>query len=88
MTKRLQVLLDDAELRTIQGLARRDRVTTAEWVRRRLREGAAASQRPDTASRLAAIHAAYRDDDDQPAPEIDQMLEEIERGYQGDRSAS
>ena len=80
MTKRLQVLLDDGELRTIQRLARRDKLTTAEWVRRRLREGAANS-RPDAAVRLAAIHAAYRHTSAEPAPEIDQMLDEIERGY-------
>ena len=86
MTKRLQVLLDDAELRTIQRLARRDKLTTAEWVRRRLREGAAASARPDTASRLAAIHAAYRQEPTAPEPDIDQMLDEIERGYLSDRS--
>ena len=86
MTKRLQVLLDDAELRTIQRIARRERITTAEWVRRRLREGAAASARPDTASRLAAIHAAYRREHGAPAPDIDQMLSEIERGYLSDRS--
>ncbi len=86
MTKRLQVLLDDAELRTIQRLARRDRLTTAEWVRRRLREGAAAGDRADTGSKLAAIHAAYRHQDSDPAPEIGGMLDEIERGYQSDRS--
>jgi hypothetical protein len=86
VTKRLQVLLDDAELRTIQRLARRDKLTTAEWVRRRLREGAASSARPDTASRLAAIHAAYRHESGRPAPKIDQMLDEIERGYLSDRS--
>ena len=86
MTKRLQVLLDDAELRTIQRLARRDKLTTAEWVRRRLREGAEASARPDTASRLAAIHAAYRQEPITPEPDIDQMLDEIERGYLSDRS--
>jgi hypothetical protein len=88
MTKRLQVLLDDAELRTIQRLARRDKLTTAEWVRRRLREGAAARSRPDTGSRLAAIHAAYRRSPVGPAPDIDQMLDEIERGYLTDRSAT
>jgi hypothetical protein len=85
VTKRLQVLLDDVELRMIQRLARRERLTTAEWVRRRLREGAAAGDRPDTASKLAAIHAAYRYE--APAPEIDQMLEEIERGYRADPSS-
>ena len=81
MTKRLQVLLDDTELRTIQRLARREKLTTAEWVRRRLREGAA-SARGDTASKLAAIHAAYRHTA-APAPDIDQMLAEIEQGYLG-----
>jgi hypothetical protein len=65
VTKRLQVLLD----------------TTAGWVRRRLRHGAAAGSRPDTASRLSAIHAAYRHASAAPAPDIDQMLDEIERGY-------
>lgn len=85
MTKRLQVLLDETELRTIQRLARRDKMTTAEWVRRRLREGAAASSRPDIASRLAAIHTAYRRTSAGPAPDIAQMLDEIERGYLPDR---
>jgi hypothetical protein len=88
VTKRLQVLLDDGELRAIQRIARKERLTTAEWVRRRLREGAAASARPDTAARLAAIHAAYRGDTRAPAPDIDQMLNEIERGYLSDRSRS
>jgi len=81
VTTRLQVLLDDDELKTIKRLARRDRLTTAEWVRRRLREGVAAGSRPDTASRLEAIHAAYRHGSAGPAPSIGQMLEEIERGY-------
>jgi hypothetical protein len=86
MTKRLQVLLDDADMRTIQRIARREKLTTAEWVRRRLREGVEAGGRPDTASKLAAIHAAYRYD--APAPDIDQMLDEIERGYLSDTSNS
>ena len=87
MTKRLQVLLDDAELRTIQRLARRDKLTTAEWVRRRLREGAASS-RGDTASKLGAIHAAYRFTPAEPEVDIDQMLDEIEQGYLSGEPAS
>jgi hypothetical protein len=82
MTKRLQVLLDEDELQLIQRLARRERLTTAEWVRQRLREGAAASGPADTASKLTAVHAGYRLA--APAPPIDQMLDEIERGYLGD----
>ena len=84
MTTRLQVLLDDDELKAIQRLARRDRLTTAEWVRRRLREGVAAGSLPDTASRLEAIHAGYRHESGAPAPAIDDLLDEIERGYLAD----
>jgi hypothetical protein len=88
VTKRLQVLLDDAELRTIQRIARRDKLTTAEWVRRRLREGAVASARPDTAARLAAIHTAYRHESPLPAPDIDQMLDDIESAHRTDPPSS
>jgi len=84
MTKRLQVLLDDAEFRMIQRIAQREDLTTAEWVRRRLREGVAASAGPDTASRLAAINAAYRHVSSAPEPEIGEMLDEIERAYRSD----
>jgi hypothetical protein len=84
MTKRLQILLDDAELRTIQRLARLDKLTTAEWVHRCLSEGVGAGARSDAATRLAAIHAAYRHVSTLPAREIDQLLDEIGRGYLGD----
>jgi hypothetical protein len=87
MSKRLQVLLDETELRAIQRLARRDKVTTAEWVRRRLREGVAAT-RGDTASKLAAIHAGYRHTSTVPEPDIEQMLAEIELGYADDGHTS
>jgi hypothetical protein len=80
MTKRLQVLLDDDELRAIQRIAKRDRLTTAEWVRQRLREARERQAKPDVARKLAAIHRAYQHRSP-AAPDIDQMLEEIERGY-------
>ena len=81
MTKRLQVLLDDDELRAIQRIAKRDRLTTAEWVRQRLREARERQSKPDVARKLAAIHRAYQHEPPAPAPDIDQMLEEVERGY-------
>jgi hypothetical protein len=77
--KRLQVLMDDDELRDIQRLARRERVTTAEWVRQRLREARERHARPDIAAKLAVIQAAYRHQG--PTGDIEQMLAEIERGY-------
>ena len=77
--KRLQVLMDDDELREIQRFARRERVTTAEWVRQRLREARERQARPDVATKLAAIQSAYRYQG--PTADIEQMLSEIERGY-------
>jgi hypothetical protein len=82
MTKRLQVLMDDDDLRSIQKLARKERMTTAEWVRQRLREAQEARGRPDIATKLAAIQRASQFQ--APAPDIDQMLAEIERGYVDD----
>jgi len=77
--KRLQVLMEDEELREIQRSARRERVTTAEWVRQRLREARERQARPDVATKLAAVQAAYRHQG--PTADIEQMLSEIERGY-------
>lgn len=79
MTKRLQVLLDDAELRDLQRAARARRMTTAEWVRQALR--AARRQEPlgDGAKKLEAIRAAARYAF--PTGDIGEVLDDIERGY-------
>jgi hypothetical protein len=79
MTKRLQVLFDDEELREMQRVARRHRMTTAEWVRRSLREARDADGGADTAQKLATIRnaAGYTF----PTGDIDAVLGEIERGY-------
>ena len=79
MTKRLQVLLEDAELREIQRVARSHRVTVAEWVRQALRAARRSVPREDPARKLAIVRAAARHSF--PAPDIDQMLAEIEQGY-------
>jgi len=79
MTKRLQVLMGDDDLRSIQRLARLEKVTTAEWVRQRLREAQEQRARPDIAAKLAAIQAAYRHEG--PTGDVEQMLTEIELGY-------
>ena len=82
MTKRLQVLMPDDELRAIQRLARRDKVTTAEWVRQRLREAQVERSRSDITAKLDAIRKAMTYD--APAPDIDQMLAEITGSYLAD----
>jgi hypothetical protein len=79
MTKRLQVLFDDDELAEIQRLARRERKTTAAWVRETLRAAAMASTYPEAEPKLRAIREALTYD--YPAGDIGEMLAEIERGY-------
>jgi len=85
MTKRLQVLLDDAELRDLQRVARAERMTVAEWVRQTLRAARRRVPRGDAARKLAAIRAAAKHEF--PTADIDEMLAQIERGYTDGRSA-
>jgi hypothetical protein len=82
MMKRLQVVLDARELSEIQRFARQQRMTTAEWVRQALRAARKASPVTDVKKKLAALRAASHHAF--PAPDIDQMLRELERGYQPD----
>jgi hypothetical protein len=85
MTKRLQVLFSEEELREIQKLAKRRRMTTAEWVRQSLRSAREAESGLDTGAKLAAVRnaAAYSF----PTGDIGQIVGEIERGY-GQNGAS
>ena len=77
MTKRLQVLLDEEEYSEIQSIARRQRVTLAEWVRQALRK--ARSDSPGTVdAKLRAVFDASRQQF--PTADIDAMLEDIEAG--------
>jgi hypothetical protein len=78
MTKRLQVLLDDDELATIQQLAKTRHTTTAEWVRGVLRAAVEVETRPGSAVKLAALRRAAAHD--YATGDIEQLLEETERG--------
>ncbi|HMC61968.1 MAG TPA: hypothetical protein VKJ01_22430, partial [Candidatus Solibacter sp.] len=73
--------LPDREMLDIQRLAKREHLTLGEWVRRALRE--ARTSRPAIApeAKLKAVRraAAYSF----PTADVGQMLDEIERGYQG-----
>lgn len=84
MSKRLQVLLDEAELRAIRRLARRERSTVADWVRRAIRAARQAEGAAGAGRKLDALRAALRHRF--PTADIDQMLAEIERGYSADES--
>jgi hypothetical protein len=83
MSKRLQVLLDDAELREIQRTARQQRLTVAEWVRQALRAARRKVPQRDAAKKLDAIRAAAKHSF--PTGEITTMLDDIEKGRVGER---
>jgi hypothetical protein len=82
MTKRLQVLLDDDELAEIQELARRRRLTTAAWVREALRRARDGATYPEAGRKLRAVREAAAHA--YPAGDVDEMLREIEDGYDED----
>ena len=79
MSKRLQVLLEEEEMREVRRAARLARVSVAEWVRSARRAGrqAAPASAPDR--KLAVVRAAARHAF--PTGEIGTMLAEIESGY-------
>lgn len=73
-------MIPDEEMSDIQRLARRERLTVGEWVRRALREARRDKPANDPETKLKAVRlgAEYSF----PSADIDQMLSEIERGYQ------
>lgn len=82
MTKRMQVLLEDAEYRRIQRIAKRHHMTLAEWVRQALRAAAREEPEGDTGKKLAVVREAATHA--YPSGDVGQMLEEIEAGYGSD----
>ena len=74
MTKRLQILLDEEEYREIRRIARRQRLTLAEWVRRALRR-ARGDALGTVDSKLRVIAEASRHSF--PTADIGVMLREI-----------
>jgi len=79
MSKRLQVLLDETELRDLREAAGRQGLPVSEWVRRALREARRREPRGDLDSKLRAVRTATRHEF--PTAELDQLLAEIELGY-------
>ncbi|MGH7663281.1 MAG: antitoxin [Gemmatimonadaceae bacterium] len=79
-SKRLQVLLNETELAEIRKAARRQHMTTAEWVRQALR-AARRNIRRRCEGKLEVVRAASRHGF--PSADIEQLVAEIERGYRG-----
>jgi hypothetical protein len=80
MSKRLQVLIPDEEMVAIRRLARSEQLTVGEWVRRTLREARTRKPVIDRETKLKAIREAAQYSF--PTADIEQMLREIERGYE------
>jgi hypothetical protein len=79
MSKRLQVVLSEEEFEQLRDIARGQGLTLSEWVRQTLRVARAGRPARDRVRKLAAVRAAVRHSF--PTADIDEMLEEIERGY-------
>jgi hypothetical protein len=79
MSKRLQVLLSEPELREIKRVARAQKITVAEWVRQTLRTARSCGSSGDVRKKLDVVRAAARHS--YPTADIDQMIAEIEDGY-------
>lgn len=86
MSKRLQVLLDPDEWEELREIARWHRTTVSEWVRRTLREAREREPRGDLDMKLRSVRAAARHEF--PTADVEQMLEEIERGRGAEREGS
>jgi hypothetical protein len=82
MSKRLQVVLEDAEYREVERLARKRGETVSQVVREALRTARRQEPSRDSAKKLSAVREAARHAYE--TGDIDQMLGEIESGYLGD----
>lgn len=82
MSKRMQILVEEAEYARLQQAAKRTGLSLAEWVRRAMRAACRREPEGDSDRKLASIRAAARHDF--PTADIDQMLAEVERGYLDD----
>ncbi len=79
MSKRLQVVLPDQEMLEIRRLAKGEQIPVGEWVRRTLREARKRKPATDPETKLRAVRRAA--EFAFPTSDIEQMLSEIERGY-------
>jgi Ribbon-helix-helix protein, copG family len=79
MSKRLQVLMPDDEFEALRALAADRGVGISEFVRATMRQAARTRSTSAPDARIAAIRRASVHQF--PAPDIDQMLREIEAGY-------
>jgi hypothetical protein len=73
--------MSESEFREIQRVARRHRMTVAEWVRQALRAARRREPLGGAETKLDVVRAASRHTFS--TADIEQMVAEIERGYSG-----
>ena len=78
MSKRLQVVIAEAEYLRLQQVAEKRGLTLAAWVREVLRRASRQEPVADAERKLASVRAAVRHSF--PSGDIDEMLREIESG--------
>jgi len=78
MSKRLQVLLTEAEMEEIRRAARRQGLPVGEWARRAMRTARQRQPVRAAAEKLAAVRTAVALS--YPTADIEQMLGETEQG--------
>lgn len=79
MSKRLQVLFDESDFRSLKNAARAEGMTLSEWVRQTLRQALRGRPGVSADRKLEVVRAASRHRF--PTADIDRMLAEIEQGY-------
>jgi hypothetical protein len=79
MSIRLQVVMEEAELRELKAAARRRGMTVSEWVREAIRAMRRQEPTGDRNRKLMTVREASRNA--YPSGDIDEMLRDIERGY-------
>ncbi len=79
MSKRLQVILSEDEMREIRALAGLQHMTVSEWVRQMLREARRRRPKKDAGKKISVVRASARHAF--PTGDIEQILAEIEKGY-------
>ncbi len=81
MTKRLQVLFDDAEYAALRQAAAARGLSVADWVRQAVAAARRRESSADVDRKLDVIRTAVRHTG--PTGEIERLTAEIERGYRG-----
>lgn len=79
MSERLQVLLDKSEFAEIRRIARRHRMTVAEWVRQALRAARRDEPAAEPKRKLMVVREAARGT--YPSGDIATIIHEVEAGY-------